>query len=56
MASVAGVSEEEDYGGQMDEIRIWDKALSPDEIKKGSVLDIVYFPPSFLRRYKRWFR
>ncbi len=24
--------------------------------KKGSVLDIVYSPPSFLRRYKRWFR
>jgi hypothetical protein len=23
---------------------------------KGSVLDIVYSPPSFLRRYKRWFR
>jgi len=22
---------------------------------KGSVLDIVYSPPSFLRRYKRWF-
>ena len=35
MASVAGVSEEEDYGGQMDEIRIWDKALSPAEIKAG---------------------
>ncbi len=32
---VAGVSIEEDYGGQMDEIRIWDKALSPDEIKAG---------------------
>jgi hypothetical protein len=25
-------------------------------IAKGSVLDIVYSPPSFLRRYKRWFR
>jgi hypothetical protein len=24
--------------------------------KKGSVLDIVYSPPRFLRRYKRWFR
>jgi hypothetical protein len=24
--------------------------------KEGSVLDIVYSPPSFLRRYKRWFR
>ncbi len=24
--------------------------------EKGSVLDIGYFPPSFLRRYKRWFR
>ena len=23
---------------------------------KGSVLDIVYYSPSFLRRYKRWFR
>ena len=23
---------------------------------KGSVLDIVYSPPSFLRRYRRWFR
>ena len=23
---------------------------------KGSVLDIVYSPPSLLRRYKRWFR
>jgi hypothetical protein len=23
---------------------------------KGSVLDIVSSPPSFLRRYKRWFR
>ena len=23
---------------------------------KGSVLNIVYFPPSFLWRYKRWFR
>ena len=23
---------------------------------KGSVLDIGYSPPSFLRRYKRWFR
>ena len=26
------------------------------EKEKGSVLDIVYSPPSFLRRYKRWFR
>ena len=25
-------------------------------VVKGSVLDIVYSPPSFLRRYKRWFR
>ena len=25
-------------------------------LEKGSVLDIVYFPPSFLLRYKRWFR
>ena len=24
--------------------------------EKGSVLDIVYSPPSFLLRYKRWFR
>jgi hypothetical protein len=24
--------------------------------KKGSVLDIVYSPPRFLRRNKRWFR
>ena len=24
--------------------------------EKGSVLDIVYSPPCFLRRYKRWFR
>jgi len=23
---------------------------------KGSVLGIVNYPPSFLRRYKRWFR
>ena len=27
--------EEEDFVGQMDEIRIWDKALSSDEIKTG---------------------
>ena len=27
--------EEEDFVGQMDEIRIWDKALSADEIKTG---------------------
>ena len=27
--------EEEDFVGQMDEIRIWDKALSSDEIKAG---------------------
>jgi hypothetical protein len=26
------------------------------DIEKGSVLDIGYSPPSFLRRYKRWFR
>jgi hypothetical protein len=24
--------------------------------EKGSVLDIVYSPPSFFRRYTRWFR
>ena len=24
--------------------------------RKGAVLDIVYSTPSFLRRYKRWFR
>ena len=27
-----------------------------DDVEKGSVLDIVYSPPCFLRRYKRWFR
>ena len=34
-------------------------ARAEDEIKgsvKGSVLDIVNYPPSFLRRYKRWFK
>ena len=30
-------------------------ARAEDEIK-GSVLDIVNYPPSFLRRYKRWFK
>jgi hypothetical protein len=33
------------------------EANAPEKEKeKGSVLDIVYSPPSFLRRYKRWFR
>ena len=27
-----------------------------EQSEKGSVLDIVYSPPSFLLRYKRWFR
>ena len=27
-----------------------------DHTKKGSVLDIVYSPPRFLRRYKRWYK
>ena len=31
-------------------------AREPFSGVKGSVLDIVYSPPSFLRRYKRWFR
>jgi signal transduction histidine kinase/CheY-like chemotaxis protein len=30
-----GGGEEEDYSGQMDEIRIWDKALSAEEINAG---------------------
>jgi hypothetical protein len=27
-----------------------------EPLLKGSVLDIVYSPPSILRRYRRWFR
>ena len=30
--------------------------IDRDQSEKGSVLDIVYSPPCFLRRYKRWFR
>ena len=30
------------------------KAFDDAPLKKGSVLDIGYSPPSFLRRYKRW--
>ena len=30
--------------------------LEKGKKEKGSVLDIVYSPPSFLRRYTRWFR
>ena len=32
------------------------EALAGKGSGKGSVLDIGYFPPSSLRRYKRWFR
>jgi hypothetical protein len=31
-------------------------APSVRKMVKGSVLDIVYSSPRFLRRYKRWFR
>jgi hypothetical protein len=33
-----------------------DSSCSGDSNGKGSVLDIVYSLPNFLRRYKRWFR
>jgi hypothetical protein len=36
--------------------RLFGKGSSLRGQSEGSVLDIVYFLPSFLRRYKRWFR